>query len=242
MRYVVIAFSAVCTVALLALAGATGARADVVGSAHDLIANPNANTEIVRTGGDLTTNGVCIFCHTPHNSATGAAALAPLWNRAASVATGWTMYSGSVQATIPGTPAAESMACLSCHDGATAIDALLYNPDAIAVTVNAVANGAIGDLSATGADMGGLGGTPGTADLSNDHPISIEYGLDTDGAMATIAAVQAADLAGTVKLFGSGNDQVECASCHNPHDTTNNKFLRSTNTNSALCILCHADK
>jgi predicted CXXCH cytochrome family protein len=32
---------------------------------------------------------------------------------------------------------------------------------------------------------------------------------------------------------------VECASCHNPHGTTNQMFLRASTDNSAICTACH---
>lgn len=32
---------------------------------------------------------------------------------------------------------------------------------------------------------------------------------------------------------------VECASCHDPHNTTNGTFLRFSNANSGLCLACH---
>lgn len=33
--------------------------------------------------------------------------------------------------------------------------------------------------------------------------------------------------------------RVECASCHDPHNTTNGTFLRRTNAGSGLCLTCH---
>lgn len=32
---------------------------------------------------------------------------------------------------------------------------------------------------------------------------------------------------------------VECGSCHDPHNSTNNTFLRLNNDNSAVCLSCH---
>ena len=37
-------------------------------------------------------------------------------------------------------------------------------------------------------------------------------------------------------LFGG---TVQCASCHDPHLTTNGAFLVTSNTDSALCTDCH---
>lgn len=56
------------------------------------------------------------------------------------------------------------------------------------------------------------------------------------GAAATAAGRQKQDL----MLYGRGGVQyVECASCHDPHNTTNATFLRTTNTSSAVCLTCH---
>ena len=41
------------------------------------------------------------------------------------------------------------------------------------------------------------------------------------------------------KLFGAGGDQVECASCHDVHDDTNEPFLIESNAGSAICVDCH---
>jgi len=70
------------------------------------------------------------------------------------------------------------------------------------------------------------------ADLTNDHPVSISY-----------TAVQAGNPEGFVETpnpllkFFDGN--VECATCHNVHDSSNGMFLRTANTQSALCTACH---
>jgi predicted CXXCH cytochrome family protein len=43
-------------------------------------------------------------------------------------------------------------------------------------------------------------------------------------------------------LYGTTNatgPTVECASCHDPHSSTNATFLRISNANSAVCLACH---
>ena len=45
------------------------------------------------------------------------------------------------------------------------------------------------------------------------------------------------DAAHTVPLFGG---KVQCASCHDPHNNTNEPFLTKTNDGSQLCFTCHA--
>lgn len=38
---------------------------------------------------------------------------------------------------------------------------------------------------------------------------------------------------------GSPEPFVECATCHDPHNSTNGLFLRSANTGSKVCLACH---
>ena len=74
-------------------------------------------------------------------------------------------------------------------------------------------------------------------DLRNDHPISVTYDDVEDPAFRPIAEVRQSGL----KLFGVGvQNQVECATCHNPHDNTQFKpFLREINSGGDLCTTCH---
>jgi mono/diheme cytochrome c family protein len=72
---------------------------------------------------------VCVYCHTPHgsNSTTPAA---PLWNRTMRVTTYQTYdLLGSASITQPITqPGVNSLTCLSCHDGQTAVDSIINMP------------------------------------------------------------------------------------------------------------------
>lgn len=179
---------------------------------------------IVGTAHDLSgtspqTTQTCVYCHTPHAGIIGLAA--PLWNRNNPDPAVFTMYSSpTIDMTIaPGGPQGVSLACLSCHDGVTAFDSLVNPPsDGTART------GTMGAPAALGTD------------LSNDHPISITYDPTADTAFNAAASVTGA---GSLVLFGAGADQVECGSCHNPHDDTNAPFLRKPNTNSDICTTCH---
>lgn len=68
---------------------------------------------------------VCVYCHTPH--AANQNISAPLWNRTVRTAT-YTLYnqqSLSQEATQPGP---NSLTCLSCHDGQTAVDSIVNMP------------------------------------------------------------------------------------------------------------------
>jgi hypothetical protein len=72
---------------------------------------------------------VCVYCHTPHG-ASGAAPGAPLWNRTMK-ATTYQTYDllNSASLTQPVTqPGINSLTCLSCHDGQTAVDSIINMP------------------------------------------------------------------------------------------------------------------
>jgi predicted CXXCH cytochrome family protein len=96
----------------------------------------------------------------------------------------------------------------------------------------------------TTADAGYVG-----TDLSDDHPIGFTFDatLATDDGGLYDPTATDADVAArpgnidVALLFGTGNDQMECASCHDPHqsDATATPFLRKSNSGSALCLTCH---
>ncbi|MCW8895581.1 cytochrome c3 family protein [Sulfurimonas sp.] len=239
--------------ALASMLGASSAFAGPIsGSPHDLSAMNGTND-----------NGeICVYCHTPH-AANTAFSGAPLWNKATPSGT-FVMYgatvAGQAGSTIAGTateaaPASPSLACLSCHDGVSAIDSIVNAPGS---GMNAIAGA--NDINSLAIDYGGnIGGTPGTTtagdpDLSNDHPVSIVYtpgtaGLRPVATVLTTLGDNAAWLGATTVedlLRGAGNDQVECGSCHDPHNggktqgtDTEVNFLRHTNANSYLCLGCH---
>lgn len=71
---------------------------------------------------------VCVYCHTPHGANTNVAL--PLWNRTIK-STNYTTYNqlGTSTLTQPVTqPGANSLACLSCHDGQVGVDSVINMP------------------------------------------------------------------------------------------------------------------
>lgn len=212
MRNLFIALSAVCAMALLAVAGATDARAqNITGSSHDLTVQGG-------TGPDA--NQICVYCHTPHSNII--TTNPPLWNRNNSTAT-FTMYaSPSIDMTVATAPQGVSAGCLSCHDGVTALGNIIKG----SVGLPAVMSG--------GAVIG--------TDLRNDHPISVTYDnvADPDFLATPGNDIPLFEDPATPGTF----DQVECGSCHNPHDpgtigAGTNPFLRVSVNASTLCLSCH---
>lgn len=127
------------------------------------------------------TNEICIFCHTPHGvDATGA----PLWNKLLPTNTTYTTYASLNSSTMEGVigkPGATSLACLSCHDGAQAMDNMINAPgtgnyDPTGGGANGLGLKWVGDHQISGKMINAGGSTSmlGT-DLSNDHPVGVEY-------------------------------------------------------------------
>ena len=238
-------------VLILALAASTGLRAQIATSKHNL----SSGTAL--TNADVGINGqICVFCHTPHGG--GLPPGPPLWNRQ-NTTTAYQIYTSStLDAAAPTAASIQSSisgACLSCHDGSIALDVLLNlnsvarTTGAAAFTVTAGASATYGN-SGTGTNNIMTGGVPFMgADLRNDHPINIIYesarAAQTPSEFTTQVLsgtkVQVTNGSRTLPLFGTATATatVECASCHNPHLTTNGFFLRVSNQGSGLCLTCH---
>lgn len=238
--------------AAFATAGAACAALvpDVTNTKHNLSVGGGGTVKAVSE------TQVCVFCHTPHAATSG---VTPLWNRALSNATYSVYTSTSLDAAaIQGSldqPGGSSKLCLSCHDGTLAIG----NVNVLGGQGSPTAQGTL-SIPMTGTGAGGVmpGGT-GTAtgftrslgiDLSNDHPISVNFTsalAARDGELRAVDANQkwppgSGSVVGVrgrgyrpavpLEASGGGVGQVQCATCHDPHlretDTTrgNHKFLR----------------
>ena len=161
---------------------------------------------------------ICIVCHTPHNADTSAVG-APLWNHEVSTAT-YTLYSSPTLDATVSQPAGASKLCLSCHDGTVAIDSFGGNTGSVMIS---------GDK---------LIGT----DLTGSHPISFTYDASlavTDGGLYD-PGTASSGLGGTITEDLLFDDSLECASCHDVHNSADNDdLLRINNAGSALCLTCH---
>lgn len=169
------------TAVLLSLAFWPGhVSAGVVGSQHDLTAGG------LGQGQTANTDEVCVFCHTPHGSST--AATVPLWNKVLGNPASFTQYSTLQTPSFDSTEAevgSVSLACLSCHDGTQAMDVVINLPGSGGYSLlgNQIDNTAVAQM--TGTPVPNLG-----QDLTDDHPISMQYGgggplaTDADGTYA----------------------------------------------------------
>lgn len=224
---------------------------DVRYTVHNLSNNSDISKGLTGEGRNYTAsltsassqaNQVCIFCHTPHN----ASAAIPLWNKAypAGLESGYRLYTSSTTLTDAAkhasiTANSESLLCLSCHDGKTAINVLhnVKNPDSSSgangvVNFDGTFSGAgpfaLGQqysgvfTSINGPNLGAVrsadGSIPSSAaslngtNLTDDHPIGFSY---TAAQAQDVVGLKATPDAG-IRLFGPTR-RVECSSCHNPH-------------------------
>ncbi len=251
-RWVAGSAASVLTALLLAFSGT--ASAGIADTKHNLGsgAGPAGRNQTTDTA------EICVFCHTPHGADTNAPA--PLWNKrlgAAGAPAGggtYTTYDTLQTPSLDGTVApvgSISMACLSCHDGTQAMDNIINAPGSGGVVADG--GGADGRTFAwTGPTVNAAGRLSSGAaligtDLSNDHPIGIQYcGRGLSGAGTTVsgtckdgdfvlpqtqaingnqvfwvdtggAGKQRTDLPLYVRATGGLGPLVECASCHDPH-------------------------
>lgn len=122
---------------------------------------------------------ICVFCHTPHGGDAGAAV--PIWNRHLSDPATYNTYDQLGTSTLDGQVAdvgSVSLGCLSCHDGTQAIDSLINEPGSGSINAGFGAGDWGGSGDVRGTDDGRLAAgivQNLQTDLTNDHPIGIQY-------------------------------------------------------------------
>ena len=158
----------------------------------------------------LESKNPCLFCHTPH----GALPQTPLWSHKLSDAV-YTIYQSSSLEAKVGQPTGSSKLCLSCHDGTVALTH----------TIRSEATG--GYINPGSKNLG--------TDLSDDHPISFVYSISLSTEDPQIRP--ASSLPGELKLGRSS--ELQCTTCHDPHDNQHGRFLAMSNRRSQMCVSCH---
>jgi len=160
---------------------------------------------------------VCVFCHTTKKVRK---ANPFLWNRENSNVF-YKPYQSSTLESSVGQPTGSSKICLSCHDGTIALGSLVSRRLEVPF-------------------QGGIRFMPpqsparlGT-DLSDDHPVSFFY---SSRLSAIKEVVDPSGLPPQVRL--DENRELQCTTCHDPHDDTFGKFLVISNQYSSLCTTCH---
>jgi predicted CXXCH cytochrome family protein len=200
---------------LLLLSSQAAWAGTILGSPHDFREAP------WKRSGEI-----CLPCHVPHGTKT---LPVPLWDFEPASDT-YITYSFSrspaehAEAARP--PAEIWKSCLSCHDG---------------IVASEIYGGRTGGVSDPAYKDSG-GGAPG-----HDHPISFIY--DTARAAKDKYLVDPSSRlsgivggTGTVDADMLFSKRMECASCHDVHNTKTvpgTKLLVKTTAGSALCLTCH---
>jgi predicted CXXCH cytochrome family protein len=203
------------TVVLFLLSSQVAWAGTIFGSPHDFRKAPgNRSGEI------------CLPCHAPHSTKT---LPAPLWNLELSSDT-YVVYgkthAPATNATAGSQPDGMSKICLSCHDGILAPDAYGGNASGTAYLF----------------DSDSINPVP-----TNNHPISFIYDTalaakDGDLYDPSITRSGVTGSTGTIKADMLFSDRLECASCHDVHNTKavpGTKLLVKDTAGSALCLTCH---
>lgn len=207
-------------------------------SAQAAIKNTKHDLSSLSTGATAKSSNVdqtCSFCHAPHNAGTNKL----LWNRNPVAATMFIYTSfntvnmrnaiGNTINTLGGD--SSSLLCLSCHSLGTT-----------AAVISGSNNGSTGETGSMKA------ATLNMNNLTNDHPVGIDYDKAQVEATATGLVPSASGVvtnAGvSLRLFKStngGSSSMECATCHDVHGNAlgYGKFLAADPAQSKICTTCH---
>jgi hypothetical protein len=170
---------------------------------------------------------VCIYCHIPHHAEGGTLFNTPLWEAQAQAKYFLPYNTTTFDSTVTDPLIGPSRMCLTCHDGSIAADTHpnLYNDNY---------NGA-------GVGVG--------SNLSNDHPIGMDYYESMAKHPHDFNDPNERWLDGimTVSSGFYNARYVTCATCHDMHNQKNvadpantyNYFIYSRQANSSLCRSCH---
>ena len=212
-----------------------GSDAKVEDTFHDFSLDSNA-WSLYNGATDIlgaSTSQMCVFCHHPHRSTgSGLFTNEVLWNQTDNGGTYAVYDSDTINGTaltISSSSGLRSYLCLSCHDGDIAKNALVALPGDGTNITNALALDSYANLGST---------------LEDDHPVNITVAT-TDTGLASASAIMGDDL----PLYGAADNTIQCATCHDVHDSANTEstgiqFMRITGweLNSAICVICHTNK
>ncbi|BCB96640.1 hypothetical protein JZK55_15620 [Dissulfurispira thermophila] len=164
---------------------------------------------------------VCIWCHTPHTEPISVQA----WNKEAKSAIYLTYGSSMAGANEEMTPNTLSKVCLSCHDGIQAynlnIDEKTWQKSNLTQLQINQATNEIGSMR-------------------NHHIVSVTYNENSRHLRPRNASLSGWRGALIVNDLIK-NGRIECSSCHDPHVSDNQFFLRH-NDRGKFCYGCHGWK
>ena len=177
---------------------------------NPLTGNPHPRADTPANRG---TTEICVFCHTPH----GAAPQSSLWNR--TTLSSFPLYGGALvirgdfnvaDATLHSQyntsifpyPNGASKLCLSCHDGVTAIGAVI---DGTAFKMYNNIN-----------NINAMGDPRLVINLATSHPISFVYDSQVLTDISQVKPLQY-QLPTLVDVPLDGQQRMQCTTCHDPH-------------------------
>jgi predicted CXXCH cytochrome family protein len=228
-----------------------GEHDPIIGSKHDFTGlNQRAGVTAMAGLAYADYGNPCVYCHLSPAEAGIDTATNPGvaggtiegWNRFTPAATHKQYDSPTMDAAKVRTPNSISLLCLSCHDGTMAIDMVVFKPNTFKSekdnSLHMKMKGGSGTSNCGQCHDGRVAHDINSkvmgTDLRDEHPISIEYGglnwKDKDFKLPESPV----GFANGVKLY---NNNVECASCHNLHDPSNELLL--TERREILCATCH---
>ena len=234
-----------------------GPKVSEKGNKHNLSVYNTSVTFHATDSTDPRAQQVCIFCHTPHNAVINQG----LWNRKLSDQSFGHYTSSTLNISkkeLEGTsdynePNGSSRLCLGCHDGVTALGAIIRGSGGSAGT----------DIAMTASVMSEHDGISNVFDrnkiTNHHHPVSFNYAK----VWTSLNGLSAGDLPlgqynfppknmdgnvdVNVKLDREG--RMQCTTCHDPHQTQDNSegappfWVEPTdsfpNSHDAVCISCH---
>ncbi len=181
---------------------------------------------------------VCAYCHTPHHALEDLDYdYLPLWSHELTqevfIDYDSPTYDGANYMALNNffdSLTGPSRLCMSCHDGAVAIDSYY---------------GATGVVPG-GGDAWGEIGVGLNGDLTNDHPIGFYYDdVATDDAEinpSTGVFDGGKTIADVLFDDGVGGGVMTCSSCHDVHNSVgvvDAAFLYGLQADSSICLTCH---
>ena len=215
---------------VLSFAWAAAALAQIKGSKHDFTAAAWAQGQ------------PCVPCHLVQaptaRDALGNSVTGVVWNRALPPASGYRMYVGGTIASGQELDTT-SLLCMSCHDGAIALDSFSGACGSVFIGTGAGAN--------PRARFG--------SDLTGEHPVGAAGAWPTaphDSALVDPVLRERQGIMPLGKLASSGRPAVGCRTCHDPHNIAGNEHMLwvrnsgmtstvdgRTVSGSGLCFNCH---
>jgi len=217
--------------------GVQGPKISENNNKHNLSSSSTGNYKATNASDPRSTQ-VCIFCHTPHN----AKPQTVLWNRNDTQQT-FGHYSSDTLAihTDPtartssdykAEPNGSSRLCLSCHDGVTALGAVL-NGDAITMNNELMTGAHVFDRNKI---------------TNSHHPVSFVYDTAVRDRLNALEGANTYQLPSNAKVRLDKEKRMQCITCHDPHQTQYNHVstpfwvLGGTDeieAHDTVCLDCH---